>query len=575
VGPRPSLSGNSMATSSRLLNFVPSNHASVLSQRRTSVSSTAVPPGSLHSQAKNLTHELLARLQAVRSPTLHPEVDGYIQEFEAMIWTHKNYVQNMPLANPRDIFTNGELRLDELDVLGFDYDYTLASYTDRVQYFIYDQALKYLIEVHGYPRSIAGFTFDPTFAVRGLHYDTKRGNVMKLDYLNLIQADTVYSGRVRLSQERLHSAYPSLFIPRKYGEENLRPMSDIFCLPEVCLISDIIQHLNDLKVTFDPAYVYEDIRKAVEHIHFSRLLHNEIISNLPTYLEKNPSLGEILWRFRDSGKQLFLATNSPFYFVAKGMEYLLDGQLPKGFGHWTEMFDLIITSCDKPSFFIHNRSFRVINPETGHITWDRPRTHYKGQVLVEGSLTQLVNITGWKGDRVLYFGDHLFNDLKEPSIVAGWKTGVIIKELEREVGIQNLPDYRTLLAELMEVEAMMRKCMFFSGEANEAVVWELRQHRDKLRKVLKDFLNPNFGSVFRTHRHASSFAFQVQRYANVYTSKLENFLNYPTHYIFYPERNFLPHEAKIPSSALWRTVCPVPPSRLAPAPAREQPLDAS
>ncbi len=31
----------------------------------------------------------------------------------------------------------------------------------------------------------------------------------------------------------------------------------------------------------------------------------------------------------------------------------------------------------------------------------------------------------------------------------------------------------------------------------------------------------------------------LQRYANVYTSKLENFLHYPMHYVFNPERYIL------------------------------------
>jgi hypothetical protein len=48
-------------------------------------------------------------------------------------------------------------------------------------------------------------------------------------------------------------------------------------------------------------------------------------------------------------------------------------------------------------------------------------------------------ITKWGGAQVLYFGDHIFNDLSEPSSAEGWKTGVIIRELEREVIIQNSP----------------------------------------------------------------------------------------------------------------------------------------
>ncbi len=43
---------------------------------------------------------------------------------------------------------------------------------------------------------------------------------------------------------------------------------------------------------------------------------------------------------------------------------------------------------------------------------------------------KLVSLTGWKGDRVLYFGDHIFHDLKEPSSSVGWKTGVIIKGIK-------------------------------------------------------------------------------------------------------------------------------------------------
>jgi hypothetical protein len=94
--------------------------------------------------------------------------------------------------------------LDELDILGFDYDYTLASYTDKVSYFIYDKALQYLLKNHGYtpislrltfyphelthfrcaslsyPQELKHKTFDPTFAIRGLHYDTKKGYMMKL-----------------------------------------------------------------------------------------------------------------------------------------------------------------------------------------------------------------------------------------------------------------------------------------------------------------------------------------------------------------------------------------------------------
>lgn len=62
-----------------------------------------------------------------------------------------------------------------------------------------------------------------------------------------------------------------------------------------------------------------------------------------------------------------------------------------------------------------------------------------------------MRISKWKGSQVLYFGDHLFSDLMEPSIREGWRTGVIIKELEREVETQNSPGFRKSLSELLAV----------------------------------------------------------------------------------------------------------------------------
>jgi hypothetical protein len=65
-----------------------------------------------------------------------------------------------------------------------------------------------------------------------------------------------------------------------------------------------------------------------------------------------------------------------------------------------------------------------------------------------------MNLADWGvgGEKVLYFGDHLFNDLKVPHRAEGWKTGVIIGELEKEVEIQNSEKYRLMVAELMEVQ---------------------------------------------------------------------------------------------------------------------------
>lgn len=53
------------------------------------------------------------------------------------------------LVDEQAIFANNELGMRHIDVYGFDYDYTLASYTDEMHFLIYDLAVKELINTYG------------------------------------------------------------------------------------------------------------------------------------------------------------------------------------------------------------------------------------------------------------------------------------------------------------------------------------------------------------------------------------------------------------------------------------------
>ena len=53
-----------------------------------------------------------------------------------------------PFSEPRDpkaVYANNELCLEEIDVYGFDYDYTLACYGDSLHYLIYDMGRDALV----------------------------------------------------------------------------------------------------------------------------------------------------------------------------------------------------------------------------------------------------------------------------------------------------------------------------------------------------------------------------------------------------------------------------------------------
>ncbi|KAK5577614.1 hypothetical protein RB653_002557 [Dictyostelium firmibasis] len=479
-------------------------------------------------------------------PTHHSVLNMSLDQLIEMYKNRKVVdLSHVPTLDPQDVFINSELKLEEIDVFGFDYDYTLANYGDQVQHLIYDLAMSHLVDEQKYPMALKEIKYDPTFAIRGLHFDVNYGLLMKLDYLNNIQAGAIYHGRRPLTKEEVIQIYGSMQLKRHYCDSFLKPMSDIFCLPEACLIANTIQYLTDHNLAFEPRIIHEDVTAAVGKVHLGGGLHNKIISDFPLYLNKHPLLGEFLLKLKSHGKKLFLLTNNSYFYANHGMKYLLNDQLNGKYDDWTDVFDVIITKCDKPSFFGKGRPFRMYHPDSDRYDWSEVNHFEPKKVYVGGSLKQFTNISKWRGRSVMYFGDHLYSDLVEPSQKEGWKTGVIIKELEVEVGIQNSPKYREQLAELLQLEDVIRKCQFFTGEKKELFLEQLKTERYKKRLALKEPFNANFGSLFRTHTNATMFASSLQRHADIYTSKIENLISYPLTASLIPSRNYLPHEFKL------------------------------
>ncbi|KAI3867170.1 hypothetical protein MKW92_010636 [Papaver armeniacum] len=67
--------------------------------------------------------------------------------------------------------------------------------------------------------------------------------------------------------------------------------------------------------------------------------------------------------------------------------------------------------------------------------------------------------------------------------------------------------------------------------------------------------NSSFGATFLTDTgHESAFAYNIHQYADVYTSKLENFMLYqPEAWLHVPfDVKIMPHHVKVPSN-LFKT----------------------
>ncbi|CAG8505855.1 4659_t:CDS:10 [Ambispora gerdemannii] len=451
------------------------------------------------------------------------------------------------LVDLNDVFINNEVNLNYTKVYGFDYDYTLANYTENLPRAIYRVLRHILIKQFSYPKGLESVDFDQDFAIRGLHYDMQTGWLMKIDAFSNVQMNTIYFGREPLKDiQELHKIHKGVHISQEYLND-MYQLNDLFSIPEACLLADVIQYFNEHNVKFHPRYLVEDIRAAARIIHLGASrdgiggqLHHMIINNIPEFLEKAPRLVAYLEKLRAQGKKLFLLTNSSFAFVDKGLSYIT------GNADWRSLFDVIICAADKPTFYITRRPFRRVSTPT----WSIVDKFEEGNVYQGGNMMDFSKFTGWQGSSIMYIGDHVYSDLVSPTLHQGWRTGCVIRELSTEISIRNLPTSRFSLSWLLNLELLIREAQVASidqqhREKLQLLLNEWRSERKELRTLLKRVFNPQFGSVFRTHHNPTFFANKIRKFADLYTSNIENFNNYPLDYIFYPERAYLPHEGLV------------------------------
>jgi 5'-nucleotidase len=76
------------------------------------------------------------------------------------------------VARKNRVFCNRNLRMDSIEMIGFDMDYTLALYhQEKLEQLSIELTLKKLVDKHGYPEDIKGLHYDPRWAIRGLMVD--------------------------------------------------------------------------------------------------------------------------------------------------------------------------------------------------------------------------------------------------------------------------------------------------------------------------------------------------------------------------------------------------------------------
>jgi HAD superfamily 5'-nucleotidase-like hydrolase len=469
----------------------------------------------------------------------------------------------------RRVFVNRNLRMDRIEAVGFDMDYTLAIYALRsMEELAFRMTAERLVGHAGYPAAVGRAPYDPDFVIRGVVMDKATGNLFKMDRHNHV--GRAYHGRRPVPPDELR---------RLYREEKIHLSSPrfawidtLFALPEACLFAEVVDLVEGSGGRVDYERLWNDIRESIDTVHRDGSLKAVVMADLPRYLVRDPELGAALHRLRSGGKRLFLLTNSLADYTDAVMRYVLDGQLAE-YPTWRNYFDAVVTGAMKPAFFSGRRPLLVVGPDgqaEGEATsLERGRT-YQG-----GDLLTLEALLGTDGERILYVGDHIYGDILRSRKSSLWRTCLVVEELERE--LLWLSERRDLLAELARLEALRTRLddavashrsalnqaerRLERGADGEAAALEgqrrrLKQELEALRTASREAgqrielasleleagVNRTWGLTFKEGNENSRFGEQVEDYACLYTSRVSNLGFYSPMERFRSPRAAMPHE---------------------------------
>jgi 5'-nucleotidase len=477
------------------------------------------------------------------------------------------------VARKNRVFCNRNLRMDSIEMIGFDMDYTLALYhQDKLEQLSIALTLNKLIDKHHYPEDIRSLVYDPRWAIRGLMVDRQLGNVFKMDRHAYV--GRCYHGFKELDHDQRRAMYRNEKI--NLSSDRFEWIDTLFGLPEAVMYTTMVDWCDRQTGTVDYDKLFGDIRAAIDEAHRDDTLKTVIKADLPAYIVKDPLLGETLHKFRSSGKKLFLLTNSLWDYTNVVMSYLLDGER-KAYPSWRNYFDIVIVGGAKPAFFNELRPFIQIDPQTCKPIDGEIKHLSRDKVYQGGNVVAFEQMTGIKGEQVLYIGDHIYGDILRLRKAYMWRTAMVLQELEREISVgerleaqikdlelldrrhRNLEseiDYQSL--RLKKIQRLLddttappvihtrldeeRKNARTSIEALRDRALLMDAEVDSLEARIDRAYNPHWGSCLREGNENSRFGEQVNDYADLYTSRVSNFSPYSPLRYFRAPRRAMPHE---------------------------------
>jgi HAD superfamily 5'-nucleotidase-like hydrolase len=469
-----------------------------------------------------------------------------------------------PPPPERRVWCNRTLNLRSIKAIGYDMDYTLVHYRTREwERAAFERALGPL-ERRGWP--VKDLAFDPTSVIQGLAFDLDLGNLVKATRFGYVIR--AHHGTRPLSFEEQRAAYSSTFVD--LSDPRWQFMNTLFSLSEANLFAQLVDLLDQGKLPETLGYhgLHRILLTALDEAHNLSELKTQIMKDPDRFVELDADLPLTLLDQKMAGKRLMLITNSDWTYTRAMMSYTFDRILPSAM-KWRELFDLIIVEARKPGFFSDRQAlYRVTDEEQGLLLSHRGPLE-PGNVYAGGDARLVESGLGLSGADILYVGDHLFGDVHVSKEMLRWRTGLILREMESEIqAMEKSQETEVQLRDLMALKTDMDakfarlrlerqrlqnhygpKPAASAAELESAIrnITEESQRLDSriapLAKCSGEMGNSTWGPLMRAGNDKSLFARQVERYADVYTSRVSNFLAETPFAYLRAARGSLPHDS--------------------------------
>jgi HAD superfamily 5'-nucleotidase-like hydrolase len=461
----------------------------------------------------------------------------------------------------RGIFCNRTLNLRAIRAIGYDMDYTLVHYrVDEWERRAYEYLRQKFTDL-GWP--VGSLAFDPTFIVRGLIIDTELGNVVKANRFGYVKR--AYHGTRQLDFEEQRRVYARAFVD--LNEPRWVFLNTLFALSEACMYAQLVD-LLDARArpeVLGYADLYARTRQLIDEAHVEGLLKADILADPERFVEPDPEAALALLDQIKAGKRLLLITNSEWPYTLALMRHAFDRFLPSGLT-WRDLFEIVIVQARKPDFF-SSRSpvFEIVNDE-GLL---RPALGLTGgRAYVGGNAALVEQHLGVAGDQILFVGDHLFADVHVSKNVLRWRTALVLRELESDLLAEDaFADDQARLHRLMaqkeglefdvcQIRLELQRLRARYGppprrppDGLDADLAALRDRLEALDEAIAplaarsaEISNPRWGQLMRAGNDKSHLARQVERYADIYLSRVSNFLYHTPYAFLRSPRGSLPHD---------------------------------